>query len=218
MIELEGKKFVFRKICLMIQTNHYIHCLTTVSQLNQMHRNMKIIAFGASTSSTSINKTLAGYVAGLFKNFEKEIIDLNDFDVPIFSVDVEKKTGIPPAVIRWITKISEADLLIVSMAEHNGSYTAAFKNLMDWASRYVGEFWSGNKMFLLSTSPGKRGGKSVMDAAATRFPIHGAKIIDYFSLPSFNENFSIESGIIDENLKLELETKIKIIQDEFKLA
>lgn len=176
---------------------------------------MKILAFGASTSSTSINKIFAGYVASLFQDWEKEIIDLNDFDTPLFSVDTERKTGIPPSVVQWYTKISEADFLIVSMAEHNGSYTAAFKNLMDWTSRYVSAFWADKKMFLLSTSPGKRGGKGVMDAALTRFPIHGADIIDHFSLPSFAENFSAESGILNENLKMELDTKIKTIKDAF---
>lgn len=47
---------------------------------------MKIIAFGASPSKNSINKKLATYAATLFENAEVEVLDLNDFQMPIFTV------------------------------------------------------------------------------------------------------------------------------------
>lgn len=162
---------------------------------------MKIIAFGASTSSQSINKRFATYTAGLFDDFEIEILDLNDFEVPIFNVDREKKSGIPDLIKGLYQKMIDADLLIISMTEHNGSYSAAFKNTLDWLSRYKSEFWEGKNMLLLSTSPGKRGGQFVMEASLTRFPIHGAKILQHFSLPSFYDNFDDEKGILNDELK-----------------
>ncbi len=55
----------------------------------------KILAFGASNSKTSINKQLATYASSLLKNTEVEVLDLNDFDVPTYSVDLEGKSGIP---------------------------------------------------------------------------------------------------------------------------
>lgn len=54
---------------------------------------MKIIAFGGSNSSKSINKMLATYASGLFEDAEVEILDLNDFEMPLFSVDREKEVG-----------------------------------------------------------------------------------------------------------------------------
>ncbi len=51
---------------------------------------MKIIAFGASTSSTSINKTLATYAANLVEGADVQVLDLNSYDVPLFSEDKEK--------------------------------------------------------------------------------------------------------------------------------
>ena len=51
----------------------------------------KIIAFGASSSKTSINKEFATYVAYQFQNASIEILDLNDYEMPIFSVDKETK-------------------------------------------------------------------------------------------------------------------------------
>lgn len=55
-------------------------------------------------------------------------------------------------------------------------------------------------MFLMSTSPGKRGGKSALNAALERFPFMGAQIISNFSLPSFMENFNPDKGITDIDL------------------
>ena len=54
---------------------------------------MKIIAFGGSPSKNSINKKLATYAANLFENAEVEVLDLNDFQMPIFTVDIEKEIG-----------------------------------------------------------------------------------------------------------------------------
>lgn len=57
--------------------------------------NKKIIAFGASSSKHSINKQLATYAANQFSNVDIEILDLNDYEMPIFSVDKEKENGFP---------------------------------------------------------------------------------------------------------------------------
>jgi len=161
---------------------------------------MKIVAFGASFSKRSINKKFAGFAAEQFKNVEIEVLDLNNYKVPIFTVDLESEIGFPANVDLFLKKLEEADLLVISMAEHNGSYTAAFKNLFDWTSRLKSKMFENKKILLLSTSTGKRGGAGVIEAAKTRFPRHGAEIIATFSLPEFRENFSTGKGILNEEL------------------
>ena len=170
---------------------------------------MKIVVFGASNSKKSINKRFATYASTFFHDDDIEILDLNDFALPLFSVDLQVENGIHENAISFYNKMQSADLIIVSMAEHNGSYTAAFKNLLDWMSRYESKVFGNKPMLLLSTSPGGRGGKGVMDAALVRFPIHGAEIIEHFSLPKFNENFVDEQGITDPVLKDEFEQAIE---------
>ena len=64
---------------------------------------------------------------------------------------------------------------------------------------------------LMATSPGARGGTSVLNTAATTFPHMGAVIIATFSLPSFYDNF-IDGKIKNDELK---ELHFKAIQ-EFK--
>ena len=66
----------------------------------------KILAFGASNSQNSINKKLASYTANLFENATVEVLDLNDFEMPIYSIDREKKDGLPQLAHDFYDKIT----------------------------------------------------------------------------------------------------------------
>ncbi len=159
---------------------------------------MNILAFGASSSRESINQQFAHYAAQQFEG-DVNLIDLNDFDMPLFSVDREKEKGVSRKANDFLSIIESADLIVISVAEHNGNVTAAFKNVFDWVSRINVNLFQDKPMFLLSTSPGAFGGGNAMAIALARFPKHGAKILSHFSLPSFATNF--DAGITDEVLK-----------------
>jgi len=176
----------------------------------------KIIAFGASTSSKSINQQLAKYASSRLSNVEVDFLNLNDFEMPIFNVDREKNSGVPKEAQDFKKYVREADGILVSLAEHNGSYSAAFKNIFDWASRVEKDMWQNKAMFLLATSPGKRGGQSVLAHAVKDFPFRGGQVIASFSLPSFGENFSLEDGITEDGLKTEFEKQLASFQESLK--
>jgi len=176
---------------------------------------MKILAFAGSTSSTSINRELVKFVLKDFQDDEINLIDLNDFDMPVFSVDREKK-GFPDEAHDFLRVIGECDVIICSLAEHNRSYSAAFKNVFDWASRIDVKVFQNKPMLLLSTSPGGYGGGNVMNTAKTFFPQFGADIKDTFSLPKFYENFDFESGVINPDLLKELKDKIGNFKNKIK--
>lgn len=165
-----------------------------------LKHNMKIVAFGASNSSTSINRRLAAYTASQVDQATVTVLDLNDYDMPIYGVDYEREHGIPEAAQRFLDEIRAADALVISFAEHNGAYTTAFKNLFDWTSRLDGNLWSEKPMFALATSPGGRGGQSVLAIAMDRFRFMGGNIVASFSLPFFNDNFDDDHGVTDETL------------------
>ena len=173
---------------------------------------MKIIAFGGSPSKHSINKKLATYAAGLFENADVEVLDLNDFQMPLFSVDIEVEIGQHPLAKAFLDKISTADILVVSLAENNGNYSAAFKNVFDWCSRIGAKVFQDKPMLLMATSPGARGGASVLEIAKNAFPRYGANIKAIFSLPNFNDNFDIEKGRISNE---ELDNQLKGIVENF---
>lgn len=177
---------------------------------------MKILAFAGSTSSTSINRELVKFVLKDFQNEEINLIDLNDYTMPVFSVDLEKK-GFPDAAHQFLKRIEDCDVIICSLAEHNRSYSAAFKNIFDWASRINVKVFQNKPMFLMSTSPGGYGGGNVMNTAKTFFPQFAAEIKDTFSLPKFYENFDLESGVINPDMHKELTEKIENFKNEIKV-
>ena len=178
---------------------------------------MKIVAFGASPSKNSINKKLATYAAGLFEDATVEVLDLNNFQMPVFSVDIEKEIGQHDLAKSFLDKIANADFLVVSLAENNGNYSAAFKNVFDWCSRISVKVFQEKPMLLMATSPGGRGGSSVLEIATNALPKYGADIKATFSLPSFNDNFDVETGeISNSELDYQLKKIVESIQLNFK--
>jgi chromate reductase len=177
---------------------------------------MKIVGFAGSNSKNSINKQFVKYTLEQLKDHETNLLDLNDFEIPMFSIDREEDEGYPDKVKEFVAIIQSADGLVVSVAEHNGAYTAVFKNLIDWCSRYELKFFNEIPMFLLSTSPGGYGGGNSMELALSRFPKFDAKIISHFSLPKFDDNFDNENGIQDRELRENYEKKLQEFKNEFK--
>ncbi len=172
----------------------------------------RIIAIGGSNSKKSINKALATYVANKIENTETIVADLNDFDLPLYGIDLETENGIPEGAIRLNDLLESADGLVISLAENNGSYSTAFKNAYDWLSRINPKVWKNKPMLLMATSPGARGGASVLQTAKAGFPYLGGNIITDFSLPSFFDNFS-DDGLKNEERNAELNEKIKFFQN-----
>lgn len=172
----------------------------------------KIVAFAASSSSTSINKRLVTYATQQLSNVEVEILDLNDFEMPLFSVDREKALGSPDAAQRFYKKLGEADGLIISFAEHNGSYTAAYKNLYDWTSRIDTKVFQNKPVLALATSPGKGGAANVLAQAVKSLPHFGANVVGELSIPQFNSNFDTEARkLTNTELDATLKQLIKIL-------
>lgn len=164
----------------------------------------KILTFGASNSKQSINKKLATYATSFIKSAEPHVIDLNDYEMPLYSIDRELAEGIPQLAKDFKRLIKESSGIIISFAEHNGSYTVAFKNVMDWASRLEGDLWEDKPMLLMATSPGQRGAQTVLSTAAGKFPYMGGNVTGQYSLPNFGSNYSHEKGITDDTLNDDL--------------
>lgn len=170
---------------------------------------MKVLAFGASNSTTSINKRLAAYAASLIDDANIEVLDLNDFEIPMFSEDREKEIGQPLLAKNFLSKISCADGIIVSFAEHNGSYTAAFKNLFDWASRITRDVYQNKPVVFISTSPGPGGAANVLKVASESSKYFAADLKGSLSVPSFYDNFDESTEqLSNEELKQELENLV----------
>ena len=175
--------------------------------------NMKnIIAFAGSNSKNSMNKQLVTYTSSLVDNANVTILDLNDYELPLYGIDLEMEQGIPQAAHDFANAIKASDGIIISLAEHNGSYTTVFKNIFDWTSRIDSKNFFGKPMLLMAASPGGRGGQSVLEAASARFPYHDANIVGQFSLPFFGNNFK-DGAIVDEGLNAALKEEVEQFKD-----
>lgn len=185
---------------------------------------MKILAFAATSSTKSINHQLVSYAirqledeklgqTGL-EGIETEIINLNDYELPLFSEDRETELGQPKLAKAFLDKINNSDALIISFAEHNGSYTVAYKNIFDWASRINSKVFQNKPMVLLSTSPGPGGASSVLAMATTSAPFFDGIVKSSLSVPSFYDNFDVELGrVTNDEIKRQLLSVVNSLFD-----
>jgi chromate reductase len=177
-----------------------------------MRRN--VVAFAASSSINSINKQLVTYAVNLLKDAQVEILDLNDYEMPLFSVDREAELGQPEQAQKFFARIGDCDGLVISLAEHNGNYSAAYKNLFDWASRIDPKVFQNKPVVLLATSPGGRGGKGVLEIALNSMPRYAAEIKASLSVPRFFDVFDGEkTGITDAALLKQLSETVNRLFD-----
>ncbi|UJH92210.1 NAD(P)H-dependent oxidoreductase [Antarcticibacterium sp. 1MA-6-2] len=176
----------------------------------------KILAFAGSNSSTSINHTFLTHVVDRIQGHEIKILKLREFDIPIYSIDLEKERGIPTDIRILKNLIDEHDALVISVNEHNGTVSAFFKNIIDWLSRMDRSFLTGKHILLMSTSPGARGAAAALDYTKHMLPRFGGKIIQSFSFPSFKDNLEdgkIQNEVLDMGIEDVLTTFAHEIED-----
>lgn len=175
-----------------------------------------ILGFAGSNSSTSINYKLVRYTAGTIQDYEVRLSDMAFCPFPMYSEDYEKEHGFSNSLVEFKNDMQQADGIVLSVNEHNGYPSAYFKNLIDWLSRVDRDFIRDKKVLLMATSGGKRGAQDALKAAENLLNRFGATVIETFSLPSFNDNFSPETGISDTALAEEHSRKIAAFIDAMR--
>lgn len=96
-----------------------------------------ILIFAGSTRKEALSKRLAR-AAGLVvedHGAEAKVIDLKDFDAPVYNGDYEDEHGVPETMKRLNALIHAHDGLIIVTPEYNGFFTPLTKNVLDWCSR-----------------------------------------------------------------------------------
>lgn len=165
----------------------------------------KGIAFSGSNSSTSINKQLLLSVLQYNEAAGIEFVNIQDWDIPMFSEDREKK-GYPPQLMAFQQQLKEAAFILVGTNEHNRNVSAFFKNILDWISRINFTTFENKKIGILSSSNGYLGGAAANDYLHVYFSRGKAEEIFQQRFPSFYENFDTSTQKISNE---DLETAIK---------
>ncbi len=171
----------------------------------------KIIAFAGSNSSTSINHALVSHLASTIENCDVTVLTLTDYPLPMYGQDIENKDGFPDTLVRLAAIIKDADGVLISVNEHNGTISAFFKNVIDWLSRVDGSYLSDAKVILLSTSDGARGGQTALKYLTDFYTRKKVDIIASIPFASFSENFDVNER------KITNQQQAKIMQDAVSL-
>lgn len=174
---------------------------------------MNIFVFCASNSSKSINKELLKECVKHLDGNDFTFKTMADFELPVFGQDLEGNgQPYPTAALDFIHLVQESDAIILATPEHNSSMPAAFKNLVDWCSRYPdlgkNKVFHNKPVFLLSTTPGGRGGKSNLEHLSSVMPWWGADIQKTLSVPSFYTHYDKDADTLDSETMTKVQTSV----------
>ncbi|MBS3925941.1 MAG: NAD(P)H-dependent oxidoreductase [Nitrosarchaeum sp.] len=97
----------------------------------------KILAFAGSTRTESFNKKLVKVAAAGAKEAGADVtvIDLRDFQMPLYDEDLEKKEGLSSNTRKLKELMLSHHGFLISSPEYNSSISGVLKNTIDWTSR-----------------------------------------------------------------------------------
>ena len=134
--------------------------------------------FSGSTRRDSLNRRCikVAHEAAEALGHEATLIDLADFEMPIYNGDWEAENGLPDAARRLKEMIAGSNALVISTPEYNGSFPALLKNTLDWCSRAGGGLdgravFEDTKVVLLAATPGPRAGARVLPALTQQMEV-----------------------------------------------
>jgi NAD(P)H-dependent FMN reductase len=166
---------------------------------------IKVLAFAGSLRSASLNKKLVRVAAQIAQRVGAEVtlVDLREFNMPLYDGDLEASSGIPEGAIRFKQLMNSHDALLISAPEYNSSISGALKNAIDWASRQApGEAplqsLSGKVAGLLSASPGALGGlRGLVTVRSILGNLNVLVIPEQFALARAHEAFDENGNLTD---------------------
>ena len=131
-----------------------------------MSKTVKIIAVAGSARAGSMNKKLLQVAVdgATSSGADVTVVDMKDYPLPLYELDTEAAGGVPENVKKLKTLFKDSDGFLIASPEHNSSYSALLKNVIDWTSRATEanepplSVFRGKYAGIMATSPGALGG------------------------------------------------------------
>ena len=166
----------------------------------------KILAFAGSLKKASWNKKLVQVCAAGAESTGAEVtvIDLNDYELPIFNEDIESETGPPDNAQRLKYLFKQHNGLLIACPEYNSSITPVLKNTIDWVSRAAEgekplECFAGKVAGLVAASPGGLGGlRGLVHVRAILQNIQVTVVPNQMAVSKVHEAFDDQGNMTDE--------------------
>ena len=182
----------------------------------------KLIFFAGSARKESLNKKLAQAAANTASDIGAEVtvIDLADYELPIYNGDFEDENGMPQAAIDLKELFSSHDGFLIASPEYNSSYSALLKNTIDWMTRpHMGDepflmAFNGKVAALTAASPGGLGGLRGLAPLRVLLSNIGVHVIPtQMALSGAGKAFDADGNLSDDKQKSMLTKVVKQLTD-----
>jgi len=173
---------------------------------------VRILAFAGALRAGSFNKKLVRLAAAAARKAGAEVtvIDLLDYQLPLYNGDLEEAEGLPSNARKLKDLFLAHHGLLLACPEYNSSITAVLKNTIDWVSRPDGqkpgggkplECFDGKTALLLAASPGQLGGlRGLVTVRSILSNIRVLVLPEQLAIPKAHEAFSAEETLVDAKL------------------
>lgn len=183
-------------------------------------RKPKIMVIAGSLRKGSFNKKLARVAAevAIKAGAEVTLVELNDFNLPLYHGDDEEKNGLPEGAKRLKQLMITQDGFIFSSPEYNSSLSGVFKNAIDWVSRPEKSDTSslvafrGKTAAVMSASPGALGGlRGLVHLRAILGNINVLVLPEQFTISKADEAFHDDGSFKDPKQREKLEAVVNAL-------
>ena len=167
-----------------------------------------LLAFSCSLRTGAFNTRVINSLAQLAPE-GVTIVGFDIADLPMFNQDLDGDT-VPEIVGALRAAVAEADGVIIASPEYNHSYSAAAKNLIDWASRpFMKGPIIGKRSMVISVGPGPSGGENCLAALTEILTLLGGTVVGSVGAGAIHEKLATDSDTItDVALAAQLSTAI----------
>jgi NAD(P)H-dependent FMN reductase len=142
------------------------------------------------------------------------LVDLADFEMPLYHADLEAAAGLPEAARRLQELIAGHDGLLIASPEYNGSMTPLLLNALSWCSRKDPQRVDRSGLAVFADKPAALVGSSPGALGGLRALIHLRDLLGYLgmivipqqlAIGRAGEAFGADERLIDERQRTAFE-------------
>lgn len=178
----------------------------------------RLLFFAGSQREKSWNKRVARLGCDIAKTngIGATFADLADYDMPLYSGDIEAKSGAPDGAHRFKALLEQHHGVFITSPEYNASFSPLLKNTLDWVSHIRDadkppmQVFKSRVFALGSASSGGMGGLRGLSQLRIVLELGlGALVLpDQFALPRVNDAFDEHSQLKNKDQQAQFATII----------
>ena len=180
----------------------------------------KIALMSGSLREGSFNTKLIGAAQKAMQGLgaETHLVNLTDFNLPLYHRDLEAASGLPDQAVALKQVLGESDAWIVASPEYNGFPPPLLVNAYTWCSRgdeanvMYGTF-SGKTALVMGASPGAMGGLRAVNPHRTLLQNLGVNVLsNTVAIGGAFKAFDDETGdLVDSKQKTILQSAVETL-------